>query len=208
MLIIGIDLSLTGTGLACLEDGILIKTQLVKSELEGKGLLDRMSRIKKILDEISAFINQYYDATKSVETLFVTEGYSFASRAGMAFSLGELGGIIRYWMATTVECDKKCSVLEVPPTQLKKFITGKGNADKNIVIKEIYKNYKVDIDNDNEADAFALAYMGWVYHNIKFKLKGKIVVNAFQTTMMNEMLALESERNVDKAMKESKRKKK
>jgi crossover junction endodeoxyribonuclease RuvC len=45
----------------------------------------------------------------------------------------------------------------VAPTSLKKFVTGSGRGDKNIMLLEAYKKWGVDCKNDDENDAHALA---------------------------------------------------
>ena len=40
---------------------------------------------------------------------------------------------------------------------LKKFVTGKGNGPKSVIIKGVYKKWGYDVDNDNLADAYGLA---------------------------------------------------
>ena len=55
---------------------------------------------------------------------------------------------------------------EVAPTQAKKFLTGKGNCDKNLILKEVFKRYHIDVDDDNVADAvnfnmIGRALLGW-----------------------------------------------
>lgn len=46
------------------------------------------------------------------------------------------------------------------PSQLKKFVTGKGNVDKNVVMKAVYKRFQIDTDDDNTADAVVLGHIG------------------------------------------------
>ena len=49
----------------------------------------------------------------------------------------------------------------VAPTTLKKFILGAGKGrDKSLIIREVYKQYGVDVVNDDEADAVVLAHIG------------------------------------------------
>jgi Holliday junction resolvasome RuvABC endonuclease subunit len=43
---------------------------------------------------------------------------------------------------------------------LKKFITGKGKGDKDMMMMEIYKQYGHEALDNNEADAFGLAACG------------------------------------------------
>ncbi len=55
----------------------------------------------------------------------------------------------------------------VAPTQAKKFLTGKGNCDKNLILKEVFKRYGIDVDDDNIADAvnfnfIGRALLGWI----------------------------------------------
>lgn len=57
-------------------------------------------------------------------------------------------------------------ILEVPPTSLKKWATGKGNAKKVQVVTALVKRYGCEYATDDEYDAFALARMaaqviGW-----------------------------------------------
>ena len=46
------------------------------------------------------------------------------------------------------------------PSQLKKFVTGKGNSEKSMVIKEVYKRFGIDTNDDNTADAVVLGHIG------------------------------------------------
>jgi crossover junction endodeoxyribonuclease RuvC len=45
----------------------------------------------------------------------------------------------------------------VPPTALKKFITGRGNSKKDIMLKEVFKKFGADYNDDNLCDAYCLA---------------------------------------------------
>jgi crossover junction endodeoxyribonuclease RuvC len=53
--------------------------------------------------------------------------------------------------------------LIVPPTSLKKFVTGRGNAKKNEMLLGVYKQWGVEFSDDNQADAFALEKFGLAY---------------------------------------------
>ena len=66
--------------------------------------------------------------------------------------LAELGGVVKLYLSLN-----QIKFQVVSPTMLKKFFTGKGTADKNIMIKEAYKRYGFDTDSDDIADAFALS---------------------------------------------------
>ena len=161
MKIVGLDISLTSTGLVVLEDGVMIFNKAIKSKNEGKTVEERLNRISEIIDELKANIHN-----KNIDVI-VIEGYSFGSRVGMAYTIGELGGIARWEF-------RGYKMFEIAPTQLKKFITGKGKCDKNLILKEVYKRYNVDFDSDDIADAFALAMIYWTLHCIENNIECKL----------------------------------
>ena len=107
-------------------------------------------------------LNIIYDKFRSIlgdltVDAVAIEGYAMGGN-GKTFSLGELGGVLR------LACNQdKLPLIEVPPTSLKKFITGKGNNPKTVVLKDLYKKYNLDINDDNDGDAAALALACFAY---------------------------------------------
>lgn len=115
MNILGIDLSLTSTGISVNGETGTITTQAKGAE--------RLSIISlAILDAI---------IDNSVEIVAI-EGYSFASRNSQAFSIGELGGVVR-----TRLWERNIPYVDIPPTCRAKFATGRGNAAKTEVMSSI-----------------------------------------------------------------------
>ena len=92
--------------------------------------------------------------------LVVYEGYAMGMRGnpGRFFDLGELGGVLKL-----IARRKLIDVLLVPPANLKKFATGVGNADKDMVKSAVAENWGSLFKHDDEADAFALLQMGVAY---------------------------------------------
>lgn len=64
------------------------------------------------------------------------EGYSFGSSSGRAFDIAENGGLLKHKLWTQ---DIKFNI--IPPTTLKKFVTGKGNAKKEQMIEEFTRRH-------------------------------------------------------------------
>ena len=159
--IIALDMSLEHTGIANVEEDLTISTTLIEPNkgLKGNARLlgpKRISEIKK----------QLFIENINRNSIVFIEGYAFGAKGDSAISLGELGGVIR-----TSLYEAGFPYIEVPPTVLKKFITGKGNAPKEIMLKEVYKLFKFDTDNNNLADAYALAQFGLaVYDRSPLKL--------------------------------------
>ena len=144
-LYLGIDQSLTCTSVCWLENQE-IKIERIKPLYMG------VSRIAEIYAEFDAMLQ----ANPNIAGAAI-EGYAFAAK-GAVFNLGELGGVLRLALY-----NRGIPSIEVPPTFLKKYITGKGNAQKNLLIKEVYKKYEADIDDDNDCDAFSLALVALDY---------------------------------------------
>jgi crossover junction endodeoxyribonuclease RuvC len=146
--IIGLDMSLTEPGWA--------KYNIEKKELTS-GVIDvkqykGLIRINAIVEAIN---DLYEDSIDTEHHLVILEGYSFGSKGAAVISIGELGGVVRYEL-----WKNKTKYIEVAPTSAKKFLTGTGTAQKSVIIKEVYKKYNIDVNNDNEADAINLAYIG------------------------------------------------
>ncbi|CEP67860.1 Crossover junction endodeoxyribonuclease RuvC [Moorella glycerini] len=140
--VMGIDPSLTSTGLVALENGNLILHETL--EVKEKGIA-RLLTLQNILERrLFAY----------KPDLVVVEGYAFA-RSNQAHQMGELGGMIRMLLT-----QKRVPWIEVAPTQVKKFATGKGNSPKDIILRDVYKRWGVEFDSSDEADAFVLAKIG------------------------------------------------
>lgn len=66
--------------------------------------------------------------------------------------------------------------INASPSSLKKFITGSGNCNKNVVMMTIYKQWGIECPTDNIADAVGLAMWGLCAMGVPFTpLKAKAV---------------------------------
>jgi Holliday junction resolvasome RuvABC endonuclease subunit len=82
-------------------------------------------------------------------------------------SIIELSGIIKYDLTA-----RERTYVDVPPTILKKFITGKGNAKKEDIKLALYKKYQKEFKNSDEADAYALTMFGLKYLAVNSSFNG------------------------------------
>lgn len=87
----------------------------------------------------------------------IVEGYSMgtARQSSHAHALGELGGVVRLALR-----DAEIPFVDVPPASLKKYATGKGNANKELVLVEAVKRLGYEGSSNDEADALWLRAMG------------------------------------------------
>ena len=154
---IGIDPSYTGCGVIVLEtdtgdvkEKLLIKTP-AKEEYK--------DRVRMIWNKVSSF----FDAPVEVVAI---EGLAF-SRTNQAHQMGYL----HYRLREYIQAHKSNPSLIVPATtQLKKFVTGKGNAPKDTMMMQVYKHWGVEIPNNNICDAYGLAQIGRAYVGAEAKL--------------------------------------
>ncbi len=87
------------------------------------------------------------------------EGLSFGSKGQGYLNLAELAGIIKYELFS-YRYTPGGGLTIVPPTTLKQFATGKGNADKSAMILQAYKEFSLEFTCNDECDAFWLAQVG------------------------------------------------
>lgn len=142
-MIYGLDLSLTATGLAALapEGNLTVMTFGTKPSMKVEARLTEMAvQVRKRMPS---------------PELVVIEGLAFGANDPSAHERAALHYIVRcnLWSEVT-------PVLVVAPSSLKKFITGKGSAKKEMVILEVFKRWGVTAKDNNEADAAGLAYLG------------------------------------------------
>ena len=149
---LGLDLSLTGTGVIVLENGKIIRRHLIKSKPAGDKPINELNRIRKIVEEIETIVDPLVHQLDIV----VIEGLAFMVRNATA--LVQLSAL--NYMTRAMLSDRGLPFVIIAPTSLKKFITGNGASKKDVIMMEVYKRYGVSITNDNEADAYSLAQVG------------------------------------------------
>ena len=152
--ILGIDLSLSNTGLALLL-GDKIKSETVSTSPK-ETWVDRVRKIEAKIIEYAAEADEIY-----------IENYSFNSKFGREI-LAEVGGIIRKLLIERFGKEPK----KISPTQAKLFATGRGKAPacpkgevksrwtKKWLMEEVKKNFNVAFNTDHETDAFVVATIG------------------------------------------------
>lgn len=145
----GIDPSVSGTGIVVLMGGEQKPTHVetLSSKLEG------LNRTKDIVTRVMQTV-------ESVDpTHIVIEGYSLNMKnASSVVPLVELGGIMRLMLML----DGK-GWYDPRAGELKKFVTGSGTAPKDKVMMMVHVKFGYMSENNNIADAYALAAMGLAY---------------------------------------------
>ena len=147
----GLDLSLTGTGVVVLKDDHVVLELLIKSKpTDKKRPVDEIERIVLIKEKIISIIKEFNP------DMVVIEGMAFGVRNATALTqLSGLNYMIREYL-----WKNKIDFRIVAPTSLKKFITGNGKAKKEEMMISVFDKFHVSFVDDNIVDSFSLAVVG------------------------------------------------
>jgi len=144
MRILGLDPSLRSTGLCLLIDKEVQLTHTLHTyDLRG------MTRLNYIAD----FLQDYLICKPD---FVVMEGYAMGIKGGRVFDIGEMG-----YAYKRVLYKAGLETYIVPPTSMKKFVTGKGTAKKDQIQSSLLTTWDLDIQYEDEADAAGLALFGY-----------------------------------------------
>lgn len=148
---IGIDQSYSGFGITFMDlDSDTYETIVFKAESMG---VDRLVYINDTLANLTS--NRML---KVKEVIVAMEGYAFGSQ--MANMAGELGAIVKIFCWSSFKGWHGQYPYIIPPTVLKKYVTGRGNkVNKNEILLQVYKKWGVEFSDDNAADSYALAHL-------------------------------------------------
>jgi Holliday junction resolvasome RuvABC endonuclease subunit len=149
---VGLDQSYSGFGIVIIDqfgtESLLWKFPPTNSD---------GSRLGEIYVSLVTIFTRCQDAYDEVH--IAMEGYA-NGRTFNREKMGELGGVVKMSHATVFGTDPTV----LPPTSLKKFVTGKGTASKDDMVKAVQEKWAPDIKNNNIADAYGLAeYMRFKY---------------------------------------------
>lgn len=144
----GLDLSLTGTGMASNADHW--SGRIVTKPTKGADpVADGLRRIARILGELGG-------AGIFDHELIVMEGPSFGQ-------LRQQGEHVRagLWWAVADHASARAPLLVVTPATLKTYATGRGNASKDQVLAAVVKRYPGwEVTGNDVADAVVLMAIG------------------------------------------------
>lgn len=146
---IGIDSSYTGCGVVVIDDkGKIIKEKLISTFKEKDNVRDIEKRIVDITNEISAILLPIKDLVKSV----YIENISYSSKGQRICEMAALNYYIRIFLYLN-----GFIFLTIPPTTLKKFVTGTGKCQKDLMLLKCYKKFNVEFSDNNLCDAYCLS---------------------------------------------------
>ena len=148
MIVAGLDLSLTCTGVTVVRDGWADLHQV-------------RSATPAVSDVLSVWERIRYSAIRVVRlvpegSLVVVEWASYASKFGQPDERNA-----HRWLVAGTLAQRGCQVVKASPKTRAKYATDDGNADKAAVLRAMRGRFpNLRIPDDNVADSLALAAMG------------------------------------------------
>jgi len=140
---VGMDPSYNGFAIILLDkDANIVEQKLFKSDSK----LEAEDRIIQLEKEFKFVAN-----IRQLKKLYI-EGPSYASRGAFVLQMGALHFFIRIFFRK-----KNIEYKVITPGTIKKFITGKGTAKKDLMLLKVYKKFGVEFEDDNLCDAYSLA---------------------------------------------------
>ncbi|MBU1109200.1 MAG: crossover junction endodeoxyribonuclease RuvC [Candidatus Riflebacteria bacterium] len=143
--VIGLDLA-QKLGV-CAFDGSNQKLLFSESIVLYRG--DTQKRLLRLHEYLCEIFARYAPSEVAIEDIFLPAKTSPKT----PIALGEMRGIARLCAA-----ERNLPVFFYPPRQVKMAITGYGNASKQDVIHWIENEFKIQVKDDNEADAVSIAW--------------------------------------------------
>lgn len=142
----GLDLSLRNTGIAVIsEQGVFCHS--VGYPLESPTEREQVKRMMHIAAETIRFCKEH----KVVQVAL--ENYAFMPSQSSLTQIAELNGVIKAQSVVVL----KTVPLRLAPTQVRKFLLGKGSAKKEAVQNHLKKLGYTQATNADEFDALAVA---------------------------------------------------
>lgn len=161
MRVFAIDPS-TKCGVAVIDSG---KKVAYTEEIEFKKLTG-FPRIQAIIGRVMELMEEFKPDLVVIEEMFV-------GHASSAITIIQIGSMLRYFL-----WQEDIKFIEIPPTVLKKFVVGSGNAKKEQMMMCVLKNWGHESKTNNTSDAVGLGMVGLCILGEKFNAAQTLLVQA------------------------------
>lgn len=159
--VVGVDLSLVSTGVAWEPDCCR------RIQTRPKDWRSEDDRLEFIVARVMEVVHEAHEPDRAAGTLVVIEGLTYGQASGSAFTRAGLHYLVR---AAVLAEGHRLTI--VPPTALKKFVTGKGGASKELVVSTVARKLGRAISSDDVADALGLVAIGQALQGVEPNLLG------------------------------------
>jgi len=149
--VVGVDLSLTSTAVSAnhLDSSALHVKRIRSKGSKEDGLSDHIDRLNTLAVQVCSAVLSVKPALVFMEDMMfgTAKDTSAHRRSGL------------WWMVASMLYREGVPMVAVPPTSLKKWATGKGNASKDMVLAAGVRKWPDTVSQNDEADAAWLSDM-------------------------------------------------
>ena len=140
---IGMDPSYNGFGIIILDNNANIIREYLLTSKSDDEVEDRILSLEQEFKFICDIEN--------LQVVYI-EGPSFSSQGAFVLQMGALHYFLRIFFRKN-----NINYKVIPPGNLKKFVTGKGQCKKELILLKTYKKWGIEFSDNNLADAYGLA---------------------------------------------------
>ncbi|HRZ18528.1 MAG TPA: hypothetical protein P5136_00485 [Methanofastidiosum sp.] len=170
---LGLDLSLDSSGFVIIDDGYNIIDRRVL-HVEARDT----ERLIFLEEEFLNAINPFKDKIK----LVAYESPAYRGE-GKLVEIGEWLGQVKVNISRL-----GLKIIKVAPNQLKKYVIGHGSGGKDLIMLDVFKNFGVEIRQNDEADAYVVARIAHDYYMMFLDKKPVLVtLTRPQTEVLNKI---------------------
>ncbi len=142
---VGIDPSFNSTGIIILDQNAALVKEINFSLKKYEDIEEKLIKFEETISFIPTMIR--------LQRVYI-EGPAYMASGQYVLQMGALHYLLRLFLYKN-----KVDYKVIAPGTLKKFVTGKGNAKKDLMLLKVYKKWGVEFEIDDLADAYGLARM-------------------------------------------------
>lgn len=177
--VIGLDVSLNGTGVCVLDQEANIIQKFRVKQSSGKSLTSRLANLRDVLLEVFGMHGKFILMVEDINSRAMFNGIRAVAQAH---------GALHMAMHEHMDGGGEIFFARVGVTSLKKGWTGNGRADKEDMKAKAVEVFGVEFDTDDEADAAAVACvalhaLGLVVHD-----RPEMTTTAFDTFKVRNII--------------------
>ena len=144
----GVDLSLTHSCIV-----LVRKSQNGKETVKVVDVKTKPDEFQNDVDRIIYIANRVVDTmSEQAPSAICIEAPALLARGRSVNQIFGLNMVVRVFLRQSGHL-----FYDVMPAELKKFACGKGNADKSLVVRDVFKRFDYEAGSNDEADAYILA---------------------------------------------------
>ena len=169
---LGLDLSLSSSGAVIIDQNYkILRKHVLSTSCVG---VERLFFLEKLL-------NSFFEENIESISMICIESPAYGISEGNLFNLGQWAGIVELAL---FKLGKK--YIFASPSQLKKYVLGKGNGPKQLMLLKTFQNFQEAFENDNICDAYGLARIAHDYYIQKI-LKKEVTLKNYQLEVLNKI---------------------